>query len=219
MTISEQTEIYNAVNWLLGLRPLIDSIHWQLNMMFDERDKWQDLEGWIKNSYNPQITKLINDWLEKMKKEQKVLKLYPFIAIIQSLLKNESSKLRCGSGWIWFNINTNGLISACPVCSEFKIFQVGNIHTSNYNEIKNAMDVKEPCLSCEVFSICGGRCLYANYAKPWGEEGYKIVCSTVKHLIKELQRIQPEIKRLINDKKIKLEDFSYFRYNGCEIIP
>ncbi|NVM03891.1 MAG: TIGR04084 family radical SAM/SPASM domain-containing protein [Candidatus Helarchaeota archaeon] len=219
MTISEETEIYDAVNWLLGLRPLIDSIHWQLNMMFDERKKWRDLEDWIKNSYNPQITRLINDWLGTMKMEQRVLKLYPFIAIMESLLKDEHSKLRCGSGWIWFNINTDGIISACPVCSEFEIFQVGNINTSNYKDIKNALDVKQPCLDCEVHSICGGRCLYSNYTKPWGEEGFRIVCSTVKHLIKELHRIQPEVDRLIKDKKIKLEDFSHFRYNGCEIIP
>ncbi len=219
MTISEETEIYDAINWLLGLRPLIDSIHWQLNLMFDEREKWRDLECWIKKSYNPQITRLINEWLEEMKKEQRIIKLYPFIAIMESLLNHEPSKLRCGSGWIWFNINTDGVISACPVCSEFEIFQVGNINTSNYKEIENALDVKQPCLDCEIHSICGGRCLYANFAKPWGEEGYNMVCSTVKHLIKELQRIKPEVEKLINDKKINLEDFSYFRYNGCEIIP
>ncbi|MFX0133735.1 MAG: TIGR04084 family radical SAM/SPASM domain-containing protein [Candidatus Hodarchaeota archaeon] len=218
MTISEETEIYDAVNWLLGLRPLIDSIHWQLNMMFDEREKWRDLEGWIKNKYNPQVSNLIDDWLKNIE-QGTVLKIYPFIAIMESLLKNESSKLRCGSGWIWFNINTNGIISACPVCSEFGIFQIGHITENNYKDLENAMDVKAPCLDCEIYSICGGRCLYANYSKPWGEEGFKLVCSTVKHLISELKRIKADIEQLIKNRVIKIEDFSYFQYNGCEIIP
>lgn len=219
MTISEETEVYDAVNWLLGLRPLIDSIHWQLNLMFDEREKWRDLEGWIDKKYNPQISRLIDDWIENMKQNNEVLKLYPFIAIMESLLKRESTKLRCGAGWIWFNINTDGNISACPVSSEFGIFQAGHITEKNYQEIENFFDLKEPCLSCSVYAVCGGRCLYANYTKPWGKEDFNLVCSTVKHLIFELRRIQPEIELLIKNKKLKLEDFSYLKYNGCEIIP
>ncbi|MHA1380100.1 MAG: TIGR04084 family radical SAM/SPASM domain-containing protein [Candidatus Helarchaeota archaeon] len=218
MTISEETKIYDAVNSLLKLRPLIDSIHWQLNLMFDEREKWIDLEGWIKYKYNPQISRLIIEWIEEMKKGQ-IIRLYPFLAIMESLLKGETSRLRCGSGWIWFNINTDGVISACPVCSEFGIFQIGHISQNKYTDIKNAMDVKEPCTECEVHSICGGRCLYANFAKPWGETDYKLVCSTVKHLINELQKVKPEIDKLIQNKVIKIKDFSYFKYNGCEIIP
>jgi len=218
MTISEETEIYEAVNNLLKLRPLIDSVHWQLNMMFDEREKWRDLNGWIEKKYNPQITFLINDWLEAMANGE-VIKLYPFLAVMESLLKEEPSKLRCGSGWIWFNINTDGIISACPVCSEFGIFQIGHIKKSNYKDIKDAMNVKEPCVNCDVYTICGGRCLYANYAKPWGKKDYDLICSTVKYLISELQRIKPNVEKLISNKIITLNDFSYFKYNGCEIIP
>ncbi|MFX0141573.1 MAG: SPASM domain-containing protein, partial [Candidatus Hodarchaeota archaeon] len=148
-----------------------------------------------------------------------VLKIYPFVAIMESLLKNESTKLRCGSGWIWFNINTNGIISACPVCSEFGIFQIGHIKENKYTDLQNAMNVKEPCLECSEYSICGGRCLYANYTMPWGEKDFNIVCRTVKHLISELKRIQQKVERLIRNKNIRLEDFLYFKYNGCEIIP
>ena len=86
-------------------------------------------------------------------------------------------------------------------------------------DIENAMDVKEPCIECGVKKICGGRCLYANYTKPWGDEGFNLVCSTVKHLIKELNKTKLDIEVLIKNNKIKLEDFSHFKYNGCEIIP
>jgi radical SAM protein with 4Fe4S-binding SPASM domain len=46
----------------------------------------------------------------------------------------------------------------------------------------------EPCTKCEHFKICGGRCLYANHAKLWPKEGGTLICETVIHLIKELNK-------------------------------
>jgi hypothetical protein len=53
----------------------------------------------------------------------------------------------------------------------------------------------------------------------WGPEGFDEVCSTIKHLINELQAALPEVRRLIADGVIEESDFDHMRFNSCEIIP
>jgi len=220
MTVSEEMEIYNEVTWLLRLQePKFDSVHWQLDLMFNEFKLWKDLEKWIIKWYNPAISRLIEEWVTHMKKESKVWKIYPFLGIMDRILFKETSKLHCGAGWIWQNICTDGTIAACPVGADFKAFQIGNIGNTHPLDTFDALQVGEPCLSCDIFGICGGRCLYANIFKPWGVEGYKLVCSTVFYLVNELQKVQGEIKRLIAAGNLTPKDFEYLKYNCCEIIP
>ncbi|MHA1648855.1 MAG: TIGR04084 family radical SAM/SPASM domain-containing protein, partial [Candidatus Helarchaeota archaeon] len=220
MTVTEDTDIYPEVNWLLNLEnPHFDSVHWQIDFMFNDRSLWKDLESWIFKKYNPQITRLIEDWVETMKKQSKVLKIYPFLGVLDRLIHEPSAKLHCGAGWIWQNICTNGIIAACPVGADFKEFHIGNIEDTHPLDTYNALHVSAPCTTCEIFGICGGRCLYANMFKPWGEDGYRLVCSTVFHLVKELRRVQGEIQALLHSGKLKKKDFEYFKYNCCEIIP
>ena len=70
-----------------------------------------------------------------------------------------------------------------------------------------------------ILNICGGRCLYSNYAKLWPEEGQKLICETIFNLIEGIKDKIPEIKELI-DRKIVFEyDFEYEKYFGPEIIP
>lgn len=219
MTVGEQSNIYRDVNFLLSLEnPQFDSVHWQLDMMFNEQQNWKNLKGWIK-IYNNDVKKLIEEWLERMKREGKVTKIYPFIAIMKSLILNKPTKLYCGCGWIWQNINTDGTISACPVCSEFGIFQFGHIENTHPLDTKNAMEVKKPCINCNYFRLCGGRCLFANYCKPWGEQGFDLVCNTIKNLIDNLKKIKLQVVELIKEGIIKIEQFNYSEFNGCEIIP
>ena len=82
------------------------------------------------------------------------------------------------------------------------------------------MKVGEPCPSCEEYGICGGRCLFANKQKLWGEDGFRKVCETVKHTILQLRIHLPEVSKLIEHGTISIEDFNYPEFNnGCEIIP
>jgi hypothetical protein len=68
--------------------------------------------------------------------------------------------------------------------------------------------------------MCGGRCLYANATKLWGDRGFEEVCGTVSNLIETLRETAaPQIKQLLASGKIQLEQFDYPTYNGCEIIP
>ncbi len=98
-------------------------------------------------------------------------------------------------------------------------FYLGDIRTSEPRNLRMNYEWKEPCASCEIFEKCGGRCLYSNYLQPWGLKGTKEVCGTVRFLIRELEKRLPEINRLLNSGKIKMEQFRHVKYNGCEIVP
>ena len=220
MTVSQEMDLYPEVTWLLQLKdPRFDSVHWQLDLMFNDRALWTDLEQWIPQQYNPQVSALISDWVNYMKTNSKVLKIYPFLGIIDRLLFKKTQNLHCGAGWIWQNICTDGTIAACPVGADFKPFHIGHIARTHPLDTLDALHVGDPCTSCEIFEICGGRCLYANMFKPWGEEGYNLVCETVFHLVNELRKVQGEIKAMLKFQKLSPKGFDYFKYNCCEIIP
>ncbi|NHJ02736.1 MAG: TIGR04084 family radical SAM/SPASM domain-containing protein [Candidatus Heimdallarchaeota archaeon] len=219
MTISTHTDIFKDVTHLLLLEnPHFDHIHWQLDMIWSDKTQYGDLNNWIRN-YNKGITQLVDLWMEKIRNEQFVFGIVPFIGITSSLLKKTKSSLRCGAGLDAFAIQTDGSIYACPVCPEFKDFKVGSIYTSKPSEIENSMSIKPPCLECEEYLICGGRCLFTNHHNFWGED-FHLVCSTVKHLINELKRIEPEIRQMIKEKILLEKQFNYPEFNNsCEIIP
>ncbi|MDO9096562.1 MAG: hypothetical protein Q7U60_00350 [Candidatus Methanoperedens sp.] len=52
------------------------------------------------------------------------------------------------------------------------------------------------------------------------ENGYALICSTVRHLVRELQEALPRVKEMIESGVVRREDFGYPGFNnGCEIIP
>ncbi|MDP3918778.1 MAG: TIGR04084 family radical SAM/SPASM domain-containing protein [Nanoarchaeota archaeon] len=207
MTISNGTNVNEQVRWLLdhGFK----SVHWQLDALFYE----QENSDWL-GEYNGQISELMDYWVSEMEKG-KVVKLYPFLVVMDSLLKNEKSLLRCGSGHSNFTITTQGKVAPCPIMSEMKKYYCGDIYSKEIKKI----NVKEPCISCEILDKCGGRCLYSNLTQLWGEKGFNKVCSTIKYLIKELENNKPKVEELIKNKIISLEDFKHLKYNGVEVIP
>lgn len=214
MTISFP-DIYSQVRSILDTK-LFDSIHWQIDAGFYKFD--YDKEKFTKfvEEYNEEISKLIYLWIDEMK-TGKVLKLYPFIAIIDSLLKNEKTLLRCGAGHSGYAISTTGRVVACPIMNAIKNFEAGKID-SDPKELKK-FSINGDCESCSYLDICGGRCLYWNKAELWPKEGNDLICKTIKHLIDELKRVLPEIEKLVDEKIISKEDFEYEKYFGPEIIP
>ncbi|MCY3412708.1 MAG: TIGR04084 family radical SAM/SPASM domain-containing protein [Candidatus Heimdallarchaeota archaeon] len=223
MTVSEETGIFEAVTHLLEVRDgIFDHVHWQLDAMWDldEVERWKDFDTWVKKSYNPGISRLVDYWLEQL--EQGELKgIVPFVAIMHTLLTETKVNLRCGSGIDFFSITTDGRITFCPILPSVEFAVVGDINTDKPFELPGRVGLEEPCLSqCEVRHICGGRCLYTNKTKYWGEEGFAMVCNTIKHLIKELQRIQPKVQKLVDLGKYHIQQFNYPEVeNGVEIIP
>ena len=214
MTISKP-DIFSQVKHLLSLQGIFDSIHWQLDAGFYKYDfdpkKFEDFSS----QYNKEIDLLIDFWADNIKKG-KVIKLYPFLGIINRLLGfDKSTNIMCGAGHSGYTITTSGKISACPIMNNIKTFECGNIEDGLIKKI----DIINPCTDCEEKRFCGGRCLYSNYAKLWGDEGEKMICQTIRHLISKLRSTLPEIKEAIEKGIITKQDLSYEKYFGPEIIP
>lgn len=221
MTVMEHTDIYRQVLWLLDNNEFsFNSVHWQLNAGFWSLDyQRRNFKEWSMKSYNPGIRRLVKHWVDTMEKRGVVLRLYPFLGVAQSLLSGETKTLlRCGAGWINYAIQTDGTIIPCPSMWGMKDYYIGNISTINPTTLKKIY-VGEPCTSCRIYGTCGGRCLYANITKRWNREAYSQVCKTVENMINAIQEKIPKINALIKTGKIRMEDFNYMKYNGCEIIP
>jgi len=126
--------------------------------------------------------------------------------------------LRCGGGWINYAIQTDGYIVPCPTMWGMKNHYLGHIREANPLKLPRVF-ITQPCTECDVFNVCGGRCLYANVTKRWNLEAYSLVCDTVKNLVKVVEDELPRIRKLVGKGRISLENFDYMKYNGCEIIP
>ena len=220
MTVGEETEIDRQVLSLINSRPPISSVHWQLDALFWQNDyAKRGFADWAMNSYNPRLRRLIGAWVDHMRETGEVWRLYPFVGVMHSLLSGEPSKLRCGAGWSVFNIQTDGNLTPCPVMAGMRDFYLGNIRNMRSAECSKTVFVSEPCISCDVFGICGGRCLYANATRLWGTKGYEQVCGTVVNLIEALRDVKLDINSLLQEGTVRVEDLEYPKYNGAEIIP
>lgn len=218
MTISF-SDIYEQVSHVIKLieQGIFDSIHWQLDAGFYKNDF--DLENFTKfvKEYDSSIDKLLDLWIKKMK-DGKVLALYPFIGIFDTLYYNKKSQLPCGAGYADYTITTTGKISACPIMNSVENFYCGDLNT----DPKNLMQIhctEEPCKNCNYYEICGGRCLYSHFAKLWPKEGERLICKTIIHLIEGIKKRIPEIKKLIKSGAVSEKDFEFEKYFGPEIIP
>lgn len=221
MTVMEQTDIYKQVIWLLNNSEFsFSSVHWQLDAGFWKNDfARRDFKRWSEENYNSGIRELVKFWVDYMEENGVVLRLYPILGIAQSLLLCEkASLLRCGGGWINYAIQTDGHIVPCPTMWGMKDYYLGHISNADPLKLKKVF-VGEPCTKCDVFHICGGRCLYANVTKRWAAEDYTLVCDTVRNLIDAIAKELPRIRKNIENGRIRLNDFEFMRYNGCEIIP
>jgi uncharacterized protein len=222
MTIMEQTDIEKQVKWLLNNPEFsFSSIHWQLNAGFWGNDyQRRCFEDWTKASYIPGVEALTHFWVDQMAEKGTVLKLYPLLGIAESLLHNEKDCLmRCGGGWINYAIQTDGYIIPCPTMWGMKKYYLGNIKDAKPLELKKLLVSEEPCVDCPILGVCGGRCLYTNITKRWPNTAYSQVCRTVEQLIEAMKGEVPRMQQLIRQDRIKLDDFDYLKYNGCEIIP
>jgi uncharacterized protein len=219
MTVMENTDIYKEVSWLLENCELsFPAVHWQLNAGFWKNDfERRTFKQWSEESYNPGIRKLVQMWVDRMK-EGKVLRLYPFLGIAESLLSGERSLLRCGGGWINYAIQTDGHLIPCPTMWGMKNYYSGHIGNADPSKLFRFF-VAEPCVKCDLLHICGGRCLYSNAMKRWSPQAYSLVCNTVRNLVETISQKIPEIQELITKGTVKFKDFEYIKFNGCEIIP
>ena len=222
MTVMEQTDIQKQVKWLLDNDEFcFSSVHWQLNAGFWGNDyQRRNFEEWANSSYVPSVKRLARFWVDHMEQKGVVLKLYPLLGIANSLLHGEKNALmRCGGGWINYAIQTDGYIIPCPTMWGMKKYYLGNIADANPLKLKQLFVEDKPCVDCSILGVCGGRCLYTNITKRWSDEAYSKVCRTVEQLIDAVESELPRIQQLLKTRKIRVEDFDFIKYNGCEIIP
>ncbi len=221
-TVPQGSDIYENVRHLAGIKDF-DHVHWQLGFeMFWESglDDDMELEEWIR-SYNSGISSLIEWWMREMEHTGRVPGIVPFIGVMDSLLSGKPSRLRCGSGIDFFSVMPDGRISACPVSIDFDFSIVGSIFKDDPTSLCDKVCVGEPCTSCEIFHICGGRCLFVNRSQDMlRKDGYALICGSVKHLVRELENAAPRVREMIERGIIRKNEFEYPEFNnGCEIIP
>ncbi|MDG6951416.1 MAG: TIGR04084 family radical SAM/SPASM domain-containing protein [Nitrososphaerota archaeon] len=222
MTVVQGTDIRENVRHLLDLR-LFDHVHWQLDFgMFWEAGIYTEpnIRGWL-DEYDAGISSLVDRWVGVMERTGRVEGMVPFMGVMGTLLTGERAALRCGSGLDFFSIMPDGRISACPVSVDFDFSVVGSIFKDTPASIVNSATLGEPCASCDIVGICGGRCLFVNRSQHLlRQDGYSLICTTVRHLVGVLRGVQPRVEALVEDGKVKLSDFRYPGFNnGCEIIP
>jgi uncharacterized protein len=219
MTVTESTDIVEAVHWLSDNPDhSFSSVHWQLDANFSHDFSHRSFERWVNDSYNPGIFRLAKDWVDHMENTGEVLHWYPFLDPMEDLLLKRQSGLRCGSGYANYSIMTDGNIAPCPVMLGMSEYYVGNVRDADPQNLK-IMRVNGECAHCRILHFCGGRCLYSNITKPWGEPERQVVCSTVENLHRSLTNQLPRVKNLLAHGRINLTGFSHEKYNGCEIIP
>ena len=191
MTVEEPTNFFDDVMELIKPQDKegvsFNSIHWQLDANMWHDYKKRNFSTWIKE-YNSDITKLADYWVSEMKKGR-VLKLYPFLGIMNSLLFQTQYYLRCGSGVGNFTIIPNGKISACPIMQGISEKYLGDIKSTNPKNLGFKLTCSSPCTECSEFELCGGRCLYSNIYHTWPKKGINEICDSIKHLIFEMKRI------------------------------
>lgn len=219
MTVTEGTDIREAVRFLASNdHHSFESIHWQIDADFSGDSSMRMFSRWLTTSYIPGVRKLIGDWVGIMEEEGRVARWYPFLQTTVDLLQDRPSLLRCGCGHANYTIMTDGHIAPCPVMIGMTGSYVGHIRTANPRNLP-VVEMTGSCRRCDILGFCGGRCLYADIARPWPPEEKRIICSSVRDLREGLSSALPAIRRLITSGKIRMEDFSHTRYNGCEIIP
>ncbi len=219
MTIAQDCpDIYKQVLNLVKLidKKIINSIHWQIDAGFYKEDFDREKISKFFEDYNVSILKLIDWWKEKIS-EGKIYRLYPLVGIVKPLLEGKKCNLRCGAGYEGYAISTSGKIVACPIMNCIENFKAGNLN-SKIKELKK-FDCKDECKCCEVYDLCGGRCMYWKKAQLWPKEGDEMICNSIKNYILKIKNLINEIRNLIEQKKIKKSDFDYEDFFGPEIIP
>lgn len=219
MAVSQESDIYRDVMHLLSLWPF-DHVHWQLNVVWDPEDSWKDFKAWLRDSYYPGLKRLADFWIESIEKYGKIPGIVPFQGIMKRLFGLEKPGLPCGAGRDAFAIATDGEILACPIGGEFEWNHLGNIARSEPEDVRNSVFPDEPCPSCPYYGVCGGRCLFANKERLWGEEGFNLICETVKYTIDLMKEIKPRVEGALSDGIISEDDLRYPEVNNTtEIIP
>ncbi|WP_202319053.1 TIGR04084 family radical SAM/SPASM domain-containing protein [Archaeoglobus neptunius] len=200
MVASSETDIYLDVMHILSL-DVFTHVHWQIDAVWS-RYRW-NFEEWV-GRYNAGVRKLVNFWIDELQRDR-LHNIVPFLGVVSALRRGYQSP-PCASGYESFAITTDGRILACPVCPDLEWNNLGDI----FSGFRRGVNILEPCPNCNYFRFCGGRCLFFNRERLWGQRGFELVCSTVRNLVDSILARKDEISC-----EIAYPEF----LNTTEIIP
>ena len=218
MAVSERTDIYSDVLHLINLR-LFDHVHWQLDVGWS--DSWIDFDKWCSDSYEPGIDRLVQFWIEELRRGR-VHGIVPFLGILKRLREGGCNP-PCGAGVDAIAILPNGEIRACPIAYDAEWALLGKLGQTSYSEMRRKMlgcGIVGECKSCAYLRGCGGRCLYMNRERYWGEGGLKKICNVTKYTIDAISNVNNEAYAIMNDLGMGYEALDYPKFNNStEIVP
>ncbi len=218
MAVSERTDIYRDVLHLISLS-LFDHIHWQLDVGWS--DSWTDFDRWCSDSYEPGIDRLVKLWVEELRRG-KVLGIVPFLGILKRLREGGSNP-PCGAGVDAIAILPSGEIRACPIAYDAEWALLGKLGQTGYSEMRRKMlgcGIVGECKGCAYLRGCGGRCLYMNRERYWGDEGFRKICNVTKRTIDAISNVKDEVFAIMSNLGIGHEALDYPKFNNStEIVP
>ncbi|QXJ28153.1 putative 4Fe-4S radical SAM protein [Saccharolobus shibatae B12] len=211
MAVTQDTDIFADVMHLIDLG-LFDKVHWQLDVIWSE--EW-DFKSWS-FSYLHGIKRLTEYFLSELRKGR-VVKIIPILGVISAHFFEGYKGSPCGAGYSSVTVTPDGRILSCPIAVREKWAELGNVNLG-YRLLEDPLP--DDCKRCEFKRYCGGRCLYAQKERYWGEEGFKVVDEVNKEYLRTVLSIIPEIEKLIRDGNIRLSDLYYNPLlDSTEIIP
>jgi putative peptide-modifying radical SAM enzyme len=221
MTVSTDADIHRDCMHLAYMG-MFDHIHWQLDfeMFWEGGADASEVGDWMEHSYNPGITKLIDQWVVQLFR-QLDMGFVPFIVLARALMFGGAKGLWCGSGLDFWGITTDGRLTACPVNLEGEGLMAGDIFTADPKDLLGARPVEGPCPDCDIYGFCGGRCLLINRNRGTvSRESWDLMCGSVRHLKRELEAVLPDILDLYEKDSFVRAVFEYPEFNNStEIMP
>jgi len=212
MTVTEKTDIYEDVMHLIG-EGSFEKVHWQLNVVWTE--KWNFSE-WGRLSYIPGIRRLMDYFMENLERGR-ILKIIPFLGVISLHYFPKLRGAACGAGYSSVTVSTDGRILSCPIAVNEDWSELGHIN-KGFRLIYD--DYPEECKGCSYLKYCGGRCLYANKERYWGDEGWREIDQLTKEYLGIVLGKIGRINELISSNIIRMDDLKYDPMrDSTEIIP
>ncbi|MBN2360078.1 MAG: SPASM domain-containing protein, partial [Deltaproteobacteria bacterium] len=104
------------------------------------------------------------------------------------------------------SIDSSGDIYPCPVMRGMEQHRCGSIGETDPAALAPRRLLREPCPSCDLFGMCGGRCLYSHWHNAWGPVGFALVCQSIRHLLTELAEAAPVVEQLVAEGRLALDD-------------
>jgi putative peptide-modifying radical SAM enzyme len=184
-------------------------------------DAWINFDKWCSDSYEPGIDRLVELWVEELRRG-KVLGIVPFLGILKRLREGGSNP-PCGAGVNAIAILPNGEIRACPIAYDAEWALLGKLGRTDYSEMRHRMlgcGIAGECLGCTHLRGCGGRCLYMNRERYWGEAGFKKICEVTKHTIDAISNVKDEACDIMKNLGMSYQVLDYPKFNNStEIVP